>query len=193
LQNYNFGQSKVLQVLREMTPGLKNTLIKFDLTALQSMIGDSSFIEGATLYMKTTGTTQEGIEIAVYQLARDWEAGTGEGDPTITGEADWDFYSYTTLAPYAGRWSVAGALSTNEDIDHIRTELSRNSVSESNTWYSWDVTQSVKNQYTSEDYYGFILRYPVLNGDFIYGDVEFHSSEALNSDNRPYLEVDLQL
>ena len=88
-------------------------------------------------------------------------------------------------------WSVAGCLGTDLDVDHVREEMSRNTISESNTWYGWDVKDSVKNQFTNEDYYGFILRYPVLDGDLTFGNGEFYSSEALDSDNRPYLVIDL--
>jgi len=191
LADYNFGEATTLEILREMTPGLKNILIKFDLTALESLISSSAYIEGATLYMKTTSLAQDGIEVAVHQINRDWNGGTGIGDPALLGEANYEFFMYTLDPHYVGRWSVAGCLGTDLDVDHVREEMSRNTISESNTWYGWDVKDSVKNQFTNEDYYGFILRYPVLDGDLTFGNGEFYSSEALDSDNRPYLVIDL--
>ena len=65
---YNFGDSTTLEFQREMSPGLKTVLIRFNLQAIESIIISSNQILNATLYMKTTTSTQDEVIAAAYRV-----------------------------------------------------------------------------------------------------------------------------
>jgi hypothetical protein len=155
-------------------------LIKFNLSELQNLISDSSQIVSAYLNVRVANNIGS-TTFDAYRLLKDWYEGD-ECHPATDaddGETTWQWQSKPT------EWSTAGADGAGSD----RESSSGGTFSVNSTgWKSWDLTQSVKDMFTSGNYYGWVLKSQAESGDNYFA---FNSSEEPNpnEDRRPYLEI----
>jgi hypothetical protein len=127
------------------------SLIKFDLTQLDSLISSSSDISSATLKVKIAQKNGNDIAVDAFRILKSWS----EGDQCHVntdleaGEATWRYQSYST------DWSTWGADSSGTD----RASSADDTTTISATgWTSWDVTQSVKDMYDDGSDDGWVLK-----------------------------------
>jgi hypothetical protein len=179
-----------LKVKRETTAELQNSLIKFDIKELNNYITTDTEIQTATLWLKTTGATPDGIDTNIYRVtAGSWNAGSGDGRYALKNEADWIHRLHGDTDITGKRWYVPGCLQRG-DLDHTSNGFGIKTPTKSNKWISWNVILAVKYFFNNPDEnFGFILRYPRIGGSSVFGEVEFYSSEAVDNTTRPYLEV----
>jgi hypothetical protein len=204
LPDINYGTSPVLKVKRGMSQGLQNSLIKFDLSALRT--SPDLVVRSAILHLYTTENINEisnelipefssGLVVGVYRLLEDWSAGAGDGIPTEIGEADYNF-RIKDADERIYYWRIHGALMHRYVYDaSIYDSTAGNivTITQPNQYYSWDVTDAVQYFHDHEDKdYGFLLTYPRSNGNYIFGNVEFVSSENAQVNTRPYLVVEFE-
>jgi hypothetical protein len=155
------------------------SLIKFDLSGLQSLISSSSQITAAALKVKIARRTGSNIDVDAFRVLKSWSEGDQCHDDTDldAGEATWQYQSYSTA------WTAGGADSAGVD----RAASADDTTTITGTgWFSWDVTQSVKDMFDDENYDGWVLKSQTESGD---NWVAFWSSEDGTAANRPYLEI----
>ncbi|MGD8523970.1 MAG: DUF2341 domain-containing protein, partial [Desulfobacterales bacterium] len=161
---------------------INRTLIKYDLTALSGLIASSSQIVSATLKMKTYDDPDPGnIDVDAFRVKKDWFEGTksyalaDDGDDAAT----WQYQVYDETA-----WTGAGC---DDSADRETTSDDVETFSADNTWYSWDVTDSVKYFFDNpSSNYGWLLKCQ-SEGTLKYWRI--YSSEYATEANRPYLEI----
>jgi hypothetical protein len=149
--------------------------IKLDLSELDSRSIDT--IDSAVLWLKTTSETPDEVNIAAYGLNKE-----------ISNNTTWRYVDEPSQF-----WELEGGhnwlIPRKSGGDHFRTGETKIPIS-ANQWITWDVTSAVRNQFNTKEYYGFILRYPIEDGDDTFGEVIFYSSKSSNFANRPYLIVE---
>jgi hypothetical protein len=155
------------------------SLIKFDLSGLQSLVSSSSQIVSVALKVKIAQKNGSNIDVDAFRILKNWSEGdqchdNSDLDP---GEATWQYQSYSTA------WTAGGADSAGVD----RAGSADDTTTITGTgWFSWDVTQSVKDMFEDENYDGWVLKSQTESGD---NWVAFWSSEDGTAANRPYLEI----
>ena len=119
------------------------SLIKFDLSGLQSLISSSSQIASATLKVNIAQKNGSDIDVDAFRVLKSWS----EGDQCHVntdleaGEATWHYQSYSTA------WSTGGADSAGTD----RAGSADDTTTITGTgWFSWDVTESVKDMFDDD-------------------------------------------
>jgi hypothetical protein len=186
----NYGVSPTLEVNREQEQELRHFLIKFDLDVLRPYVVAGKWLREVRLYLKTTSQIPAGTTISAYRVATQWNEGTKDDAAATDNDVTWDWRDYDDIDPFPSKhkWYLWGALRSNLDFVP-RVDADMVTVTEANTWYSWDVTAAIGEQYDLGTSFGLIVRYPVYGGNDQFGETIFHSSDAIVADDRPYLHV----
>lgn len=180
-EDLNYGRDPVMK-LAANSPVFMRIAAKFDLSGISSI--DSSQIAGAKLFIKLKeieSNTYTGLTAKAYQITKSWNEGNGWGG-IYTGGVTWNHAIYNTSA-----WTTSGAESTSGD----RSSTYEDSVTLSTTaggWEEWVTSDAVKYwlDHPSNNY-GVLLRpdWSGYNTGFVY-----HSDDASNGSDRPYLQID---
>jgi hypothetical protein len=155
------------------------SLIKFDLSGLQSLISSSSQIVSAALKVNIARKEGNDIDVDAFRVLKSWSQGDQCHDDTDldANEATWLYQSYSTT------WSAGGAGDAGTD----RASSADDTTTITGTgWFGWDVTGSVKDMFDDENYDGWVLKSQSESGD---NWSAFWSSEDGTAANRPYLEI----
>jgi len=153
-------------------------LVKFDLSGLSTLMTDSNQIISAHLKMKSGFKTGIDFNVDAFRALKDWNEGNKDHAQATTDEVTWNhqYYNHTP-------WAVAGCNGADSD----RESSPAATVQATGTgWYSWDVTQSVKDMFDSGSYFGWVLKSQTENDN---NWMSFYSSEDATPSNRPYIEI----
>jgi hypothetical protein len=184
--NWNLGGETELRVGDETGSRADRTMIKFNLSDLSTRIENSSQIVSARLKVRTINAQAGGtINVDAFRVKKPWTEGTHTyGQQTASaGDVTYTYQSYDTDS-----WTGAGC---DNSADRETTADDTVTVSATETWYSWNVTDSVKYMVDHPtEYYGWILKSQSE------GDADcwrFYSKENTAQSNayRPYLEITL--
>ena len=187
--NQNYGKDYSLHFERSMSQSTSNILIKFDFLKDLENLGvlSGSNITFATLYLKSKTESDSTLTLGVYGIKRSWGEGSGSGNITLKGESNWIYSKFVNNI--AKIFTVSGCMEYKEGSDHSSDFQDRVSVKNKETWYNWDVTKTVRTMVNNSVNHGFIIRYPIQNGNRNFGSIDFYSSEDPNVTNRPYIII----
>ena len=161
---------------------INRTLIKYDLTALDGLITSASQIVSATLKMKTFDDPDPGnIDVDAFRVKKDWFEGTKSYAAADDADdaATWQYQVFDET-----QWTGAGC---DNSADRETTSDDVETFSADNTWYAWDVTDSVKYFFDNPaSNFGWLLK-AQSEGTTKYWRI--YSSEHATAANRPYLEI----
>ncbi|MHC4500245.1 MAG: hypothetical protein ACYS21_14160, partial [Planctomycetota bacterium] len=124
--------------------------------------------------------TAGNIDVDAFRVKKDWFEGTQDRavPPPANNESTYSHQYYNSTW-----WTSAGA-DDCEDRETIADDTQ--TISSNNTWYSWDVTDSVKYMFDTNQYDGWMLK-AQSEGTAKYW--RFFSSEHATASYRPYLEI----
>ncbi|MHC4677017.1 MAG: DNRLRE domain-containing protein, partial [Planctomycetota bacterium] len=154
------------------------SLIKFDLTQLNSLITSTSEIVSATLQVKIGQKNGNDIDVDAFRVLKSWSQGDECHNVAESGETTWRYQSYNGT-----EWTSWGADSAGTDRAGSADDTTTITAS---GWFSWDVTQSVKDMYVDGNYDGWVLKSQSESGT---NWSAFYSSEHSTEADRPYLEI----
>jgi hypothetical protein len=179
--SYDMGTDTFIRVGDDGSQ-INRTLIKYDLTALSGLISSSSQIVSAHLKMKTYDDPDPGnIDVDVFRVKKDWFEGTQSYAPAVDADdaATWQYQVFDET-----QWTSAGC---DDSTDRETTSEDVETFSADNTWYSWDVTDSVKYFFNNpSSNFGWLLKCR-SEGTTKYWRI--YGSEHGTGANRPYLEI----
>ena len=180
----NYGVVDNIRV-KNLTNDEWKGLLKFDFRPglLREGVRDTAEITSALITLKLTQSEDtQNRNLFIYQVNKDWGEGTKNNVDAINGEATWN-----SARLGVQNWSTAGANHVPNDREGIAddTVVVVNTVGSTITI---DVTRSVKQMFSSNQNYGWLL---VLdpNSQMRY----FRSKEGTMSSDRPKLTVNLAL
>ncbi|MGD8765276.1 MAG: DUF2341 domain-containing protein, partial [Desulfobacteraceae bacterium] len=154
------------------------SLIKFDLTDIDPLIAASSDIISATLWVKIGQKNGNDIDVDAFRVLKSWSQGDECHNVAESGETTWRYQSYNGT-----EWTSWGADSAGTD----RASSADDTTTITATgWFSWDVTQSVKDMHDDGNYEGWVLKSQSESGT---NWSAFYSSEHGTEADRPYLEI----
>ncbi len=179
--SYDMGTNPLIRVGDDGSR-INRTLIKYDLTALDGLVTSSSQIVSATLKMKTYNDDADpgNIDVDAFRVKKDWFEGTKSYDPAddVDDAATWQYQVFNETS-----WTGAGC---DDSADRETTSDDVETFAADYTWYSWDVTDSVKYFFdTPSSNFGWLLK---AQSEGITKYWRIYSSEAAEA-NRPYLEI----
>ena len=141
IPGYKFADSTELRFKRTMG-AVQTSIIKFNMFALQC-VDPSVSITSAKLYMKTTSTGPDGVQIACHRLIKGWNNSEVDWwmDVDKTGGSNQDIPD--DVAGYGARtnikrfWDLEGAHNHSHGGggDHDEEEEDRKTPTAANTWY----------------------------------------------------------
>jgi hypothetical protein len=179
--SYDMGTNGLIRVGDDGSR-INRTLIKYNLSGLDGLISNSGQIVSAALKMKTYDNPDTGnIDVDAFRVKKDWFEGTKgyAAADEVDDAATWQYQVFSET-----QWATAGA---DDATDRETTSDDVETFSAGITWYSWDVTDSVKYFFDNPaSNFGWLLK-AQSEGTTKYWRV--YSSEAANTANRPYLEI----
>ena len=161
----NYGVTTTMDITSN---GNRRSLIEFNLSSLPpNVVIDSAYLR---LFVTSKGTGSPTVDI--YGITQPWAEGTKNGQNVPADGATWDTYDGTN------NWATAGG-----DFDSSIIWAST-AVPTNNRWYTWDVTDLVKDWFDGSPNYGFLLRRNSSTGT-----TSFATSDNSNSSIWPILEI----
>ena len=176
--NYNMGMEELIRVGDDGSR-IDRTLIKFDFSDIP--ITSSNQIVSAYLKVKTYDNPDAGnITVDAFRVLKPWNGGgTFYGTASdADNEATWTYQYYDET-----QWTGAGC---DNSADRSTSSDGTQTFSANNTWYTWDVTNSVKTMFSNSQYYGWILK---CQSEATTKYWRIYSANNATSANRPYLEI----
>lgn len=178
-QNRNYGATDNIRILGANATAKEWTgLLKFDFIPglLAQGISNPEVIVSAKvrLYLsESEGTKNDNLYF--HRLLQDWGEGTGNNNHAKTGEVSW-------ISPfhYQNFWQIPGG-------DYVSEPDLQQSIGNAvNTWYEFDITQSVRTMFADGRNFGWLLKL-----DPGAGMRYFRSKECKNPFYRPQLIVSI--
>jgi hypothetical protein len=159
----NFGGETTLR-LHSGTDGRQRLLIKFDISSIPSTM----YVLQAELYLFAWYRTQPyNLTLYAYQMRRHWNE----------LEATWQ------QATSADFWAAAGC--KDPVFDYDPATVATTTVSYTDSWYSWDLTEMVRGWVSAPASNEGVL----IVGEGLGNQYQFRSSEIPAPELRPYLVV----
>jgi hypothetical protein len=164
----------------------RRSLIRFK--DIASNIGTGQSITSATMYLYCENEFSTiDYTVSAYRVLLNWVEGSSN-DAIETGACCWDYAQYTGLP-----WNTAGC-EANDDVTGEDSTKDRRSTAEdgtaitgTGTWFTWDLTEAVKNWYSGDwSEYGVVL---INSGEGISNSRKVFTSSEGTDGRRPYLEV----
>jgi len=182
---YNMGATTYVRVGDQNVGGGRpaRTLIKFNLNALDSLIVSASDIISASLKFRSYDVAGSSVTVDTYRVKKNWNG--GNTDYAVANdsadESTWNYQYYNETL-----WATAGC---DGSADRETFANDSTTVSSNETWYTWDVTLTVKNMYTDGNDFGWVL-VDQDEGDTTQRKWRFYSSDHATTTSRPYLEIE---
>ena len=162
--SWNYGAHDTLSV--DNNTGYR-ALIEFDLGRMPP----GAMITTARLELYNTYTQRQG-NIPIHRLSTPWAEGTCQGTGCTADGATWD--STDGVMP----WNMPGG-------DYVNTPVSTSSLTDTDTWHGWNITELVQDWID-----GTHPNYGILLASDPGADGEFASSDHANINWHPRLIID---
>jgi len=180
--NNHFGSAILMRVGQDQAAldRANRGLIKFNLDALRDLISSEDQITSASLKVMTYDDPDPGnVTAEAFRINKEWTAGPASSTANDDDdEVSWTYQKYDETA-----WTAAGC---DDSTDRQTTADDSQIFALDNTWYTYTVTNSVKNMFTNSTDYGWILK---STEESILKYWRIHSSENGTAANRPYLSI----